>query len=141
MELLRIELESKKLQIESIKHELQAQIDELEDRAQNAERTSRVYQTKLAHLSVDQDQRKQRSQNDMQRIIQRQTELEATNRKLSAETAMIEEGLADLTVDDEEYAAIAILPIRERTIQQTAKGGIRKISQNFFLKIIMTRFF
>ena len=38
---------------------------------------------KLSHLSVEQDQRKSRSQNDLQQIIQRQTQLEATNRKVS----------------------------------------------------------
>ena len=90
---MRIELESKKLQIESLKHEFQAKFDDLEERAQQAERTSRIYQSKVSHLSVENDQRKTRSQSDLQRIVQRQTQLEATNRKLSAEAAMLEEGM------------------------------------------------
>ena len=51
LELLRIELESKKLQIEALKHEFQSKYDELEERAQQAERSSRLYQTKLSHVS------------------------------------------------------------------------------------------
>ena len=41
----------------------------------------------------------------MARIVERQAQLEATNRKLSAEAAMLEEGLVDLSVDEAEYQA------------------------------------
>ena len=62
LELLRIELESKKLQMEAMKHEFQAKMDEMEERTESAERTARVFQAKVSHLSVERDQRKNQSQ-------------------------------------------------------------------------------
>jgi len=129
LELLRIELESKKLQIEALKHDFQAKFDDVEERAQIAERNARVLQAKLSHLSVEHDQRKSRSQNDLQQIIQRQTQLEATNRKLCAEAQMMEEGLLDLTVTESQYQALSIVPAKERTIQQLAQIKIFEVSQ------------
>lgn len=129
MELLRIELESKKLKIESLKHEFQAKYDDMEERTQRAEHSARIYQSKISQLSVDNDQRKTRSQSDLQRIVQRQSHLESTNRKLSAEAAMLEEGLVDLSVDQDEYATLSIIPKTERTIQQMAKIKLYEMTQ------------
>ena len=126
LELVRIELESKKLQIEAQKHEFVEKFDRLEELAENAERKARSYQTKFAELSATVAQAKPESQQriyrtEIQEIVQRQKLLEATNRQLQAEAAMLEDGLSDLTVNEEEYGNISIKPKKQRSIKETAK--------------------
>ena len=148
LELVRIELESKKLQLESqkekvyiksrdlltarnlpsrknvilIKHDFVEQIELLEERAEEAERNMKMYQLKFTELQNQKGSSgKSAFREELKEIVQRQKILEATNRKLQAEASLLEEGLTDLSVNEAEYGELTLLPRDQRSIKQTAK--------------------
>ena len=148
LELVRIELESKKLQLESqkekvyiksrdlltarnlpsrknvilIKHDFVEQIELLEERAEEAERNMKMYQLKFTELQNQKGSSgKSAFREELKEIVQRQKILEATNRKLQAEASLLEEGLTDLSVNEAEYGTLTLLPRDQRSIKQTAK--------------------
>ena len=148
LELVRIELESKKLQLESqkekvyiksrdpltarnlpsrknvilIKHDFIEQIELLEERAEEAERNMKMYQLKFTELQNQKGSSgKSAFREELKEIVQRQKILEATNRKLQAEASLLEEGLTDLSVNEAEYGELTLLPRDQRSIKQTAK--------------------
>ena len=151
LELVRIELESKKLQLESqkervyksqrstdrqrsvdganskinvilIKHDFVEQIELLEERAEEAERNMKLYQLKFTELQNQKGSSgKSAFREELKEIVQRQKILEATNRKLQAEASLLEEGLTDLSVNEAEYGQLTLLPRDQRSIKQTAK--------------------
>ena len=151
LELVRIELESKKLQLESqkervyksqrstdrqrsvdganskinvilLKHDFVEQIELLEERAEEAERNMKLYQLKFTELQNQKGSSgKSAFREELKEIVQRQKILEATNRKLQAEASLLEEGLTDLSVNEAEYGQLTLLPRDQRSIKQTAK--------------------
>ena len=108
------------MQIESQRHEFLERIDELEERAEIAEQKARTYQSKF--VQIKEQPSKESYRQELKDIVQRQKLLEATNRQLQAEALMLEEGLSDLTVNEQEYGDITIKPKSQRTI----KGNVLK---------------
>ncbi|CBY20746.1 unnamed protein product [Oikopleura dioica] len=129
MELLRIELESKKLQIESLKHDFQSRIDDLEDRAQGAERSSRILQTRLSQAVAENERMSRKSSKGWDTIRTRQTQLEEMNKNLKSEARLLEEGLESIKIDKEEYAKIAVIPQNQRSIRQMIATRVYELLQ------------
>jgi len=129
MELLRIELESKKLQIESLKHDFQSRIDDLEDRAQGAERSSRILQTRLSQAVAENERMSRKSSKGWDTIRTRQTQLEEMNKNLKSEARLLEEGLESIKIDKEEYAKIAVIPQNQRSIRQMIATRVDELLQ------------
>lgn len=129
MELLRIELESKKLQIETLKHDFQSRIDDLEDRAQGAERSSRILQTRLSQAVAENERMSRKSTKNWDTIRSRQTQLEEMNKNLKSEARLLEEGLESIKIDKEEYAKIAVIPQNQRSIRQMVATRVYEMLQ------------
>ena len=88
---MRIELESKKLELETVQSDHLEQIEALEERALNAERMAKVWELKCAEVPA----RTTSSSNyktELREIAQRQKLLEATNRQLAVEAQALTEG-------------------------------------------------
>ncbi|CAG5113838.1 Oidioi.mRNA.OKI2018_I69.chr2.g7928.t1.cds [Oikopleura dioica] len=129
LELLRIELESKKLQIESLKHDFQSRIDDLEDRAQGAERSSRILQTRLSQAVAENERMSRKSTKDWDAIRKRQGQLEEMNKNLMSEARLLEEGLESIKIDEEEYGKIAAIPQNQRSIRQMVSSRVYEMLQ------------
>ena len=101
LEMLRIELESKKATLVRIEAEHLEQLEQVEERALEAERLAKVMQLKWAETQQQQQSgtnsnRNSNYKNELREIAQRQKLLEATNRQLAMEAAALTDGLSDL---------------------------------------------
>ena len=87
--MLRIELESKKLELETVQTDHLEQIESLEERALNAERMAKVWELKCADVPRASSSN---YKSELREISQRQKLLEATNRQLAVEAQALTEG-------------------------------------------------
>ncbi len=108
---------------------VQSRIDDLEDRAQGAERSSRILQTRLSQAVAENERMSRKSSKDWDTIRTRQTQLEEMNKNLKSEARLLEEGLESIKIDKEEYAKIAVIPQNQRSIRQMIATRVYELLQ------------
>lgn len=107
----------------------QSRIDDLEDRAQGAERSSRILQTRLSQAVAENERMSRKSSKGWDTIRTRQTQLEEMNKNLKSEARLLEEGLESIKIDKEEYAKIAVIPQNQRSIRQMIATRVYELLQ------------
>jgi len=108
---------------------VQSRIDDLEDRAQGAERSSRILQTRLSQAVAENERMSRKSSKGWDTIRTRQTQLEEMNKNLKSEARLLEEGLESIKIDKEEYAKIAVIPQNQRSIRQMIATRVYELLQ------------
>ncbi|XP_066516109.1 progesterone-induced-blocking factor 1 isoform X2 [Hoplias malabaricus] len=114
LQLLKIELSQKNLIIDNLKVEHLTKIEELEEQLNDALHQKQVLALRLdSQLKLQQDEnRKQQAlrKQEMDTILQRQKQLEETNRQLCDRAGDIRRSLRDLELSEERYTELRELP-------------------------------
>ena len=107
LQLLKIELSQKSMIIDSMKAEHMQTAEDLEDRLSDALHQKQILQAKLeSQLQIQQEEsRKQHEQiqRELDTILKRQHELEATNERLQEKAVDIRHSLKDLELTEKQY--------------------------------------
>ncbi|XP_061083215.1 progesterone-induced-blocking factor 1 isoform X1 [Conger conger] len=122
LQLLKIELSQKNLIIDNLKVDHLTKIEELEERLNDT-----LHQKQLLALRLDsqlklqqEDSRKQQAfrKQEMEGILQRQKQLEETNRQLSEKAGDVRRSLRDLELTEEKYCELKDLPEERLSIPE-----------------------
>ncbi|XP_019647382.1 PREDICTED: progesterone-induced-blocking factor 1-like [Branchiostoma belcheri] len=107
LQLVRIELSQKNLIIENLKAEHVTKVEELEEKLSDALHQRHILQAKLeSQLKMHQEESRRRQEQtraEIERIMQRQQQLETANARLQAHAGDIRRSLRDLNLAEGQY--------------------------------------
>ncbi|XP_076799951.1 progesterone-induced-blocking factor 1-like [Clavelina lepadiformis] len=111
LQLLRIELSQKSLIIDNLKAQHMSKTDELEEKLHEALHKKQILQARLeSAMAIQQDDAKKRqeqTQKELKIILDRQRELEQTNRRLQSKASNIRSQLRrDFKISENEYVQL-----------------------------------
>lgn len=110
LQVLKIELSQKTLMLENLKADHLQKIEELEEKYGDVAHQKQILQVKLeSQLSIQKEDSKRRQeqiQKELEHILKKQQELEATNVKLLEKSGSIRRKLLDLDLTENEYIEI-----------------------------------
>ncbi|KAM6956355.1 progesterone-induced-blocking factor 1 [Aplochiton taeniatus] len=122
LQLAKIELSQKTLVIDNMKVDHLTKVEELEERLNDALHQKQLLALRLDNqLKLAQDEsRKQQAlrKQEMEAILQRQQQLEETNRQLCDKAGELRRSLRDLEVSHDRYLELQDLPEDKLTIQE-----------------------
>ncbi|KAJ8003377.1 hypothetical protein DPEC_G00147700 [Dallia pectoralis] len=122
LQLLKIEMSQKNLVIDNMKVDHLTKIEELEERLNDALHQKQVLALRLdSQLKLTQDEsRKQQAlrKQEMEGILQRQKQLEETNRHLCDKAGDVRRSLRDLELTEEKYTELRDVPEENLSISE-----------------------
>uniref|UniRef100_H2YHU6 Progesterone immunomodulatory binding factor 1 n=1 Tax=Ciona savignyi TaxID=51511 RepID=H2YHU6_CIOSA len=123
VQLLKIELSQKSLLIDNLKAQNMRQVEELEERLEDAMHKKQMLKARLeSALAIQEDDSKKRqfqTQKELKIILERQRELEQTNRHLESKAANIRDQLQrDYQISEDIYVEMKSRPVADLTIAE-----------------------
>lgn len=107
LQLLRIELSQKHLQIENMKAESLQRVDELEEKLNDERHQKQILQARLeSQLTIQQEESRRRQElikTELEEVRQKQRQLEATNDRLQERAGNVRRSLRDLDLTEEKF--------------------------------------
>uniref|UniRef100_F6VHE0 Progesterone immunomodulatory binding factor 1 n=1 Tax=Ciona intestinalis TaxID=7719 RepID=F6VHE0_CIOIN len=123
LQLVKIELSQKSLLVDNLKAQNMRQVEELEERLEDALHKKQMLKARLeSALAIQEDDSKKRqiqTQKELKIILQRQRELEQTNRHLEAKASNIRSQLQQgYQITEDIYVEMKARPVEELTISE-----------------------
>ncbi|XP_078484592.1 progesterone-induced-blocking factor 1-like [Ciona intestinalis] len=123
LQLVKIELSQKSLLVDNLKAQNMRQVEELEERLEDALHKKQMLKARLeSALAIQEDDSKKRqiqTQKELKIILQRQRELEQTNRHLEAKASNIRSQLQQgYQITEDIYIEMKARPVEELTIAE-----------------------
>ncbi|KAI8510465.1 Progesterone-induced-blocking factor 1 [Branchiostoma belcheri] len=122
LQLVRIELSQKNLIIENLKAEHVTKVEELEEKLSDALHQRHILQAKLeSQLKMHQEESRRRQEQtraEIERIMQRQQQLETANARLQAHAGDIRRSLRDLNLTEGQYFELKGMAEEQITLKE-----------------------
>lgn len=107
LQLVRIELSQKNLQIENMKAEYLQKVDELEEKLHDESHQKQILQARLeSQLTIQQEESRRRQElikSELDEVRQKQRHLEATNERLQERAGNVRRSLRDLDLNEDRF--------------------------------------
>ena len=107
LQLARIELSQKQLQVENMKAEYLQKVDDLEERLHDQTHQKQILQARLeSQLSIQQEESRRRQElikTELEELRKKQHQLEATNERLQEKAGNVRRSLRDLDLTEERF--------------------------------------
>ncbi len=107
LQLVKIELSQKSLQLDNVKAESMQKIEELEEKLSDALHQKQILQARLeSQLRLQQDEARRRQeviQRELDTILKKQQQLESTNERLQERAGDVRRSLRDLELTENQY--------------------------------------
>ncbi|XP_066286354.1 progesterone-induced-blocking factor 1-like [Branchiostoma lanceolatum] len=122
LQLVKIELSQKNLIIENLKAEHVTKVEELEEKLSDALHQRHILQAKLeSQLKMHQEEshrRQEQTRAEIERIMQRQQQLETANARLQAHAGDIRRSLHDLNLTEGQYFELKGMADEQLTLKE-----------------------
>uniref|UniRef100_A0A4W3HWW7 Progesterone immunomodulatory binding factor 1 n=1 Tax=Callorhinchus milii TaxID=7868 RepID=A0A4W3HWW7_CALMI len=122
LQLLKIELSQKNLIIDNLKVDYLTQIEDLEEKLNDSLHQKQLLQVRLENqLKIQQEDARRRQdlrKQELETILERQKQLEQTNKQLQDRAGDIRRGLRDLELSEEQYVELKVRPEDQLSIPE-----------------------